>query len=445
MGRFQWVCTRCGRRHAPERVDYLCPACAPEPAAVPGALSSLGLPGVLRAEYETAGGFPRDDLGARYLDLLPIDEAGAFPPLPVGPSPLLAPARLRSRLGLGRLFLKNDTALPTASLKDRASSLVVARAREKGVALITTASTGNAATSLAGMCAAAGLHAVILVPAAAPREKLAQMIHYGATVCPIEGSYDQAFALCLRAGARFGWYNRSTAFNPYTIEGKKTVAFEIWEQLGRTAPDVVVVPVGDGAILAGVEKGFSDLLRFKRIDRLPRLMAVQAEGSAAIVRAWESGTERVGDAMGNGPQGDAPADHAPAAPAADDSVAAGPCATIADSICVGTPANGAWAVEALRRTGGRGVRVSDAEILSAMPLLASHTGVYAEPAAAAPLAGLMRLMRERPEELNTEATIVLLITGSGLKDTASALRAVSVPPALPLDVDLLGARVAGRD
>jgi len=432
MARFTWICTQCGRVHEPDAVEYLCPHCAPPLAELPAHLAA-GLPGVLAAEYarEAARGFPRGDAGegssrgegapglapgsrpsalARYLDLLPIDDADCLPPLPLGPTPLLAPARLRRDLDLPRLFLKDDTALPTGSHKDRASALVVARARMRGESLIATASTGNAATSLAGMCAAAGLQALILVPASAPREKLAQMLHYGARVCAVEGTYDEAFALCLRASARFGWYNRSTAFNPYTIEGKKTVAFEIWEQLGRQAPAIVVVPVGDGAILAGVEKGFADLRRSGRIAREPRLIAVQAEGSAAIARAWAQGA-------------------AEAAPVE--------ATTVADSIRVGAPANGRWALAALKRTAGWAVTVSDEEILSAMRRLAGWTGVYAEPAAAAALAGLVRLLgdAQRREELRRAESIVLLVTGSGLKDAAAAMRAVEPPetilPTLP--------------
>jgi len=420
MGRWRWKCTHCGCAYAPGEAEYLCPRCAGDGAA------GASLRGVLRAEYGDCGGFPCEDSvdgaesgagGAfldhrRYLDLLPLADPRPLPPLPVGPTPLLACERLRERLGLPRLYVKNDALLPTGSLKDRASSLVVARARERGDRIVVTASTGNAATSLAGMCAAAGLRAVVLVPGAAPREKLIQMLHYGAMVCPIEGSYDEAFALCLAAGAEFGWYNRSTAFNPYTIEGKKTVAFEIWEQLGRRAPQAVVVPVGDGVILAGVEKGFADLHHFGLIDRLPRLIAVQAEGSAAIVRAWQRG---------------------------DAEVSAVAARTAADSICVGSPANGSWALRALRATEGRGVTVADDEILSAMHLMASLSGIYAEPAAAAPLAGLVRLARE--VRLDPAETIVLLVTGSGLKDTRTAMQAVRLPAALPPTLEAVRERV----
>lgn len=433
--RYRWICCDCGREYAAGEGDGPCPSCAsplPNEAGAKGSRPDDApgtLRGILRAEYAPEAlfsearrfpraeafplaSFPESGNHARYLDLLPIEEARSLPPLPVGPTPLLAVPRLRERLDLPRLFVKNDTLLPTGSLKDRASSVVVARAREKGVALIVTASTGNAATSLAGMCAACGLRAIVLVPARAPSEKLVQMLHYGALVCPVEGSYDDAFRLSLAATQEFGWYNRSTAYHPCTIEGKKTVAFEIWEQLGRRAPDAVFVPVGDGAVLAGVEKGFADLLRLGLVERIPRLVAVQATGSASIAEAWRRGERDARKVEAR---------------------------TIADSISVSLPANGRWALRAIRDTRGGALTVSDDAILSAMCSLASEAGVYAEPAAAAPLAGLLRAREENAIERSE--TIVLLVTGSGLKDLQSARRAVTLPEPLPLRLDALRERV----
>jgi threonine synthase len=245
---------------------------------------------------------------------------------------------------------------------------------------------------------------VIFVPACAPRAKLAQLAIYGATVLPIDGTYDEAFTLCLAAAREHGLYNRSTAYNPYTIEGKRTVAFEIFEQCGNRAPDAVFVPTGDGAILAGVHKGFTDLAAAGRCATLPRLFAVQAEGSAAIVTAWRTGAAAV-----------TPLERAQ---------------TIADSIRVASPANGTWALRALRETGGAGVTVSDAQILSAMLLLGKRAGLFAEPAAAAALAGLLRAQCE--ELIDPGALIVVLVTGSGWKDieTARAI-APAIEPVAP--------------
>jgi threonine synthase len=383
MGPYHLICTDCGRRYDPREIEYLCPDCEAQHR------DGECLRGVLRVEYT-----------APFADLLPIPDPGLLPPVPLGPTPLLDVPRLRERLGLPRLFLKDETRLPTGSLKDRASALVIAKARELGHTRVTTASTGNAAIALAGLGAASGLHSVIFVPAGAPRAKLAQLALYGATVLPIDGTYDDAFALCLAAGREFGFYNRSTAYNPYTIEGKKTVAFEIFEQCGARAPDAIFVPTGDGAILAGVHKGFTDLIAAGRCAKLPRLFAVQAEGSAAIVAAWRSGADAV-----------TPLERVQ---------------TIADSIRVACPANGRWALRALRESGGAGVTVSDAQILSAMLMLGGRAGLFAEPAAAAALAGLLRAQCE--ELIDASALIVVLVTGTGLKDIET-MRAIT--PAIP--------------
>jgi threonine synthase len=407
MGEYRLICTDCGRAFGRDEVEYVCPECARTQR--PGEC----LRGVLRAEYA----IPRDGLrrfpregpagAARFIDLLPIDDPALLPPLPVGPSPLLSVPRLREALDTPRVFVKDDTVLPSGSLKDRASSLVVAKAREKGAGVVTTASTGNAATALAAMAAAAGIECVLFVPAEAPRAKLAQMLAFGARVLRVTGSYDDAYALCLEASLHFGWYNRSTAYNPYTIEGKKTVALEIWEQLGREAPDAVVVPVGDGVILAAVAKGFDDLRAAKLVDRVPRLVAVQAEGSAAIVDACEQGAATV----------------TPLARAT----------TIADSIRVAVPACGTWALRALRETKGRGVRVSDDAILAAIAELGRLAGVFAEPAAAASLAGLHGALASGA--VSPDARVVLLVSGSGLKDIDAGLRAVAVPEPIPPTLD----------
>jgi threonine synthase len=413
MAEYRLSCADCGRLFERDAAEYLCPVCGGDPHP-----AECGR-GVLRAEYAAGRGlgrrFPRPGAigAARFLDLLPIDDPSLLPPLAVGPTPLHPAPGLRAALGLPRLFLKDETALPSGSLKDRASSLVVAKAREKGHGTVATASTGNAAAALAAMAAAAGLECVLFVPADAPAAKLAHGLACGARVLRVAGSYDDAYALALEASLHFGWYNRSTAYNPYTIEGKKTVAFEIWEQLGRAAPDAVVVPVGDGAILAGVAKGFDDLRAAGLIDGAPRLVAVQAEGSAAIVDAWERGAPAV----------------APLARAT----------TLADSIRVASPANGAWALRALRESAGLGVRVSDAEIAASIGEMGRLTGLFVEPAAAAGLAGLRRALARG--DLAPGGTIVLLVTGSGLKDAAAVTRAIETPEPIPPVLDAVRRRV----
>lgn len=410
MTSYRLACTDCGRSFGPTEVEYLCPDCAG--SGPPGHAPR----GVLRVEYERpTAPFPDPAFpDARHWHaLLPLASPDLLPPLPVGPTPLHRPKRLAETLGLPGLVLKDDTGLPTASLKDRASSVVVGKARELGRDTITTASTGNAAVALSAMAASVGLRAVILVPKTSPIAKRTQMLVCGATVVPVEGTYDDAYALSLEATRAFGWYNRSTAYNPYTVDGKKTVAFELWEQLGRRAPDAVVVPTGDGVILAGVHKGFCDLRALGLVDRLPRLYAAQAEGSAAIARACER------------TDGEVPA-HAGAR-------------TIADSICVSLPAAGRWAVRALRETGGGGLVVTDDEITEAIGLLGRTAGIFAEPAAAAALAGVRRAVHRklvRPEE-----TVAVLITGNGLKDVAAGGRAVTMPEPIAPTLDALRRRV----
>jgi threonine synthase len=378
-------------------VEYLCPEC--EKCDRQGE-SPLG---VLRVQFELPLRLPFPDPAwsdsRRWHALLPLRSPDFLPPLPVGPTPLHRASRLGTELGLADLRLKDETVLPTGSLKDRASSVVVAKARELERDTITTASTGNAAVALAAMAASVGLRAVILVPKTAPIAKRTQMLVFGATVVPVDGDYDNAYGLSLAATTSFGWYNRSTAYNPYTIDGKKTVAFEIWEQLGRKAPDAVLVPTGDGVILAGVDKGFRDLRDAGLCDRPPRLIAVQADGSAAIVRALGSPGYDVAGLR--------------------------EAKTIADSICVKVPAAGRWARRAIAETGGSGVTVTDDEITAAIALLGRTCGVFAEPAAAAVVAGARRSVERGL--LQRDETVVALITGNGLKDVAAAGRAVQMP------------------
>ena len=334
----------------------------------------------------------------RYLPLLPLDEDALLPPLAVGGTPLYDAPRLAESLGLRRVWVKDDGANPTGSLKDRASALVLARAMNEGIHVVATASTGNAAAALAGVGAALpDIDILIFVPASAPEAKIAQLLVYGAHVLLVDGSYDDAFELCMAVCEEQGWYSRNTGVNPYTTEGKKTVALEIAEGLGWRAPDVVAVSVGDGSIISGVYKGFWDLLQLGWISRMPRIIGVQAEGSAALAKAWRAGM------------------------AAEDMTRA-EASTIADSISSGLPRDRAKALRAVRETDGAFVTVPDNAILAAIPRLAQLCGVFAEPAAAATLAGLRAALREGVIAADEE--VVMVSTGNGLKDIASARRSV---------------------
>ncbi|MCH8961046.1 MAG: pyridoxal-phosphate dependent enzyme, partial [Bacteroidetes bacterium] len=276
-------CLICGETYAPEEVDYVCPRHGQE-----GILDVVYdyeeiARQVSRAALETS----RDFSQWRYRSLLPIAPEAAVPPLRVGWTPLYRADRLARAVGLCHVWVKDDGQQPTGSFKDRASALAVVKAREKNAAIITTASSGNAAAALSGLCASVGQPNVIFVPEQAPPAKVAQILAYGSTVFLVQGTYDDAYELSLEAAEHYGWYNRNTAYNPYMTEGKKTVSYEICEQLNWKAPDVILVSVGDGCIIGGVHKGLRDLLALGWIDKLPRLIGVQADGSNYLTEAWE--------------------------------------------------------------------------------------------------------------------------------------------------------------
>jgi len=404
MAQFTLVCSECGARYGEREVRYVCPSCASRQVA--------GGPtrGVLRVEIST---LPARWPACRIHDphalgaFLPVASPESMPPLPVGGTPLLAAPRLRHELAMPHLWVKDDTRNPSGSTKDRASLLVVAKAVEYGLDTIACASTGNAATALACVAAAAGLRAVVFVPAAAPPAKLVQMASYGATLVPIAGTYDDAFELSVAASERFGWYNRNTAYNPFTVEGKKTAALEIAADLAPEVPDAVVVPTGDGVIVAGIAKGFADLARAGLVPRIPRLIAVQPEGSAAIARALRDGAAAITPVAG--------------------------AASVADSLVVGAPRNAIMALGDIRASGGTGVIVDDGAILAAIGRLARATGVFAEPAAAAALAGLSVALDEGV--VSRDERVVLLVTGTGLKDVAAAARTARIPAPVAPDLD----------
>jgi len=283
-------CVLCGREYATDETLYTCPKCGVQ--GILDVVYDYGLIGRRLTKAKLADNPDRSMW--RYSDLLPIADAQLIPPLHVGWTPLYHAEHLGRSLGLDRLFIKDDGRNPTASFKDRASAIGVIKARELGFDIITCASTGNAASSLAGLAASVGLPTVIFVPERAPTAKVAQLLIFGARVLSVKGTYDEAFDLCLEASEEYGWYSRSTAINPYLSEGKKTGALEVCEQLHWQVPDKMFVSVGDGCIIGGLWKGLRDLHALGFIDRMPQLIGVQAEGSAPLVRTWEQGTEEIG-------------------------------------------------------------------------------------------------------------------------------------------------------
>lgn len=343
----------------------------------------------------------------RYRELLPIEDTTENTPLRVGWSPLYEAERLAKELGIKKLYVKDDGLNPTASLKDRASAMAVAKAREAGAKVIACSSTGNAASSLAGNAAAAGIKTYIFVPSRAPKGKVAQLMTFGATVVSVQGSYEETFNLSRQAIDKWGWYNRNAAINPYLSEGKKTVGLEIMEQLHWEAPDYIAISVGDGCTIAGLWKGLKDLYAIGFIDKLPRLISAQAEGCCPLNRAI--------------------ADNEDWYPMEEN--------TLADSIAVGVPRNADKALMAIRESNGLVVNVSDAEIMAAQKLLGRTCGVFGEPAGVTGAAGLKKLCEEG--KIPADATVVSVVTGNGLKDVANAIAACGEPISIPSDMELL--------
>ncbi len=397
----------CGKTYKPGQVEYTCTVC--------------GADGILDVHYDyeqVHKVLNRDTLAAnsdrtlwRYLPLLPIPQGARLPRLTVGMSPIYDVPILATEFGVKRLLVKDEGRGPTASFKDRASAIGATRALALGRSEIACASTGNAATSLAGFAADLGLAAKIFVPASAPEAKVAQLLIYGAKVFLVKGTYVDAWNICQAAVAEFGWYNRSCAVNPYLVEGKKTGGLEIAEQLARELPDVVFVPVGDGCIISGICKGLIEMKELGVTSRVPRVIGVQAEGAAPIAAAFNAGKDRVVPVEAN---------------------------TLADSISVGTPRNWKKAIHYVRATGGSFVTVSDPAILEMIPKLARASGVFAEPTGCVAAAGV-REARARGLVAAGDSVLVLA-TGNGLKDVRGAMRAVTLPE--PVTPDLAAIRQA---
>jgi len=399
--RWFYRCPTCGAEYAIEPGRYLCDACAA------GQQPDRPLAGVLDCAW--------DGIWDGGIDDIPLPVAREhLPPIPVGNTPLWEPRRLRAATGFPRLFLKDDTCQPTGSFKDRASWLVAGFARERGITEIALASTGNAASSMSGIGAAAGLKITVFLPKKAPVAKRVQVLQYGVELREVDGTYDVAFDQSLAYSAETGVLSRNTAYNPLTIEGKKTVSFEMGRDRARArqhearraghlaelpkkdfvAPDHVFVPVGDGVILAGVYKGFEDLVKLGRIQKVPTIWACQAEGSSAIARALESGSF-------GGPVSSV---------------------TIADSISVDVPRNGTHALSKMKKYHGKAVVVSDTQILDAQKELAAKAGLFAEPSSSAAWAGFQKAKTA----IRVDETVVVMLTGSGLKDVAGAMKGLGL-------------------
>jgi len=409
-------CMRCRTEYDPTEIEYVC-NCRPNQGSDLGTLDAqYDYAAIQRATNPDQILTDPDRSIGRYAALLPIRSRASLPPQPVGNTPLLHAARLGKSLGLPALYIKDDGRNPSASFKDRASAIAVARTQEAKRAVVATASTGNAAAALAGQCAAAGQPNVIFVPKSAPQAKIAQLLIYGSTVLAVDGDYDQAFDLCIEACNAFGWYNRNTGYNPYMTEGKKSVSFEIAEQVGQMqatpffAPDAIFVSVGDGCIIGGVHKGFKELLTLGWVQKMPRIYGIQSTQSLALYNAWCNDWEVPEPVQAT---------------------------TRADSISVNAPRDPIKALNAVRETDGAYLAVSDETILSAMLPLARQGGVFAEPAGATAYAGLQQAVEQGL--VQSSEIVVVINTGNGLKDIGAAIQSAGIPTIIEPTLDAVEA------
>lgn len=390
-------CTLCSETYDPDQVIYTCP-------------NHEGVAGILEVEYdydvvldrfeETVDGTIPNQW--KYRAFLPVHEETEPVTLNEGGTELYETPNLSKELGV-ETRVKDDGHCPTGVLKDRASSVSATKAREHGRDVVTCASTGNAAASLSGYAARAGMNCRIFVPGAAPEGKLAQPLVYGADVLAVDGTYDEAYDLSMEATEEFGWYNRNAAVNPFQVEGKRTVGLELAEQTREDPPDWVVFSMGDGCTIYGGWKGYREMADLGFVEDTPKMLGVQAEGASGIHDVFH--------------------DHDDITDIAE---------TLADSIAVGRPRNTVKACKALEQSGGTSVLVSDEEILAAERTLGSTEGIYAEPAGAAPVAGVRTALDTgiiEPDE-----SVCVVVTGNGLKDTESAMEATGdvtrIDPAL---------------
>ncbi|MCS7117375.1 MAG: threonine synthase [Thaumarchaeota archaeon] len=406
------VCSRCGRKYLPTEKPVMC------------ASRDLGRLDVVY-EYEELKEFLRRESIAkrpwtgglwRYWELMPASrEFGA--PLGEGLTPLFCARRLNEAIGLKRMRLKDETRNPTGSFKDRSMSVGTAKAVEMNADTVVIASSGNAASSLAAYSASLGLRCYAFVPENVSTGKVAQLLAYGARllrVKAVEEGVDPTVQLMLRAVEAFGWYPCPSfgPFNPYQVEGPKTIVYEVVEQLGWRFPDAMLVPTGSGCLLTGIWRGIKDLIELELVDgEPPRLIAVQPEGNQPLVRAVRTGLSFEEIVPEKSPS------------------------SIASGLLDPYPWDGDAAMEGIKRTGGTGVAVSDQEIMESVKLLASKAGVFAEPSGAVGVAAAKRLRDEGTFDESDE--LVVLVTGSGLKEVERLAPEVGKVPLILPEIDLL--------
>ncbi len=373
-------CPKCG--HEPDsKIVFQCPQCRSILEV------NVAIDHLTRADFERMRASRNASIW-RWFEFFPVANRSSIVSLGEGNTPLIHAARLGERLGIPNLYLKNDTVLPTGSLKDRSNSVGVSVARELGFKTVAVMSTGNAAASVAAYAAAAGLKSVVMVPKGTAPSKIIQARAYGATVIVVDGDFDNEVAKLYKAALQeFGWYDCLSS-NPFRDEGKKSYAYEMADQLDGRMPDWVIHPTAGGTGIYAMWKGYKEFLSLGWIERTPRLVAAQSEAAAPIVAAFEKGSTEVEPIMAK--------------------------ETVAESIQVGNPASLGWrALAALRESKGTAVALSDREILEAQSMTGSLAGVFAEPAAATSVAAAKKL--RHTGVIRADETVVCNLTGHGLK------------------------------
>ncbi|MEM3449630.1 MAG: threonine synthase [Candidatus Methanomethyliaceae archaeon] len=398
------VCRECGAEY-PAVKKHLCDEC----------LAPLDVRYVLRTtpSKDTISG--RNKTLWRYFELLPVQEKSKIVDLGAGCSPLLKSENLAKILGLKRLYIKNDTINPTNSFKDRPSTVAVSKAIEFGLNKIGCASTGNLAAALAAHAAKAGIECWIFIPKNLEPNKIVNMSVYDPKIIIVDGTYDDANRIAMQVAENYGLVVANVDIRPYYVEGSKTLAFEVSEQLGWEAPDHVIVPAASGALYCATLKGFEELEDARLISNAKiKVSLAQASGCAPIVKAFKSNREEI--------------------------LPISKPATIAKSLAVGSPGDGVYALRRLRESQGFAEEATDEEIIEAIRLLAKTEGIFAEPAGGVTIAALKKLVEEG--RIDPDEVVVCYITGGGLKTpelvTDSTKRARLIAPTLEALKPIMG-------
>ena len=375
-------CIDCNQKYDPNETVYKCRKC--------GDLLEVSYDYDLIAERLRPGLWRRLPLSVwKYKDLLPIKDKSKIVSLNEGGTGLLSCRRLAEELGLKILYVKNEGENPTGSFKDRGMTVGVSRALELNVKTVCCASTGNTSASLAAYAARAGLRCVVLVPSGKiAYGKIVQAMACGAEIVQVKGNFDQALSLARALSERHREFYLLNSINPYRLEGQKTLAFEVCDQLGGRAPDVVVLPVGNAGNISALWKGFKEFHMLGIINELPRMIGMQAEGASPIARAVKEGRDTISPV--EKPE------------------------TVATAIRIGSPVSWKKALRAIKESRGTAEIVTDREILEAQKLLARKEGIFVEPASASSIAGLKKMIESGV--IDKDESVVCVATGHGLKD-----------------------------